>query len=209
MSRARLTISISKELAAEIDRRVDGMQIRNRSHAIETLLSECMNLSSIKTAVILAGGAKATKRVPAIEQSLLLLRKYGIAKVIVAVGYLGKEIQTKIGEGTVNGMVIEYHQSNNGTGGALYELKNKLKKTFFVVNVNEKTDVDLKNLIRFHSEHKPIATVATKSLRDLNGYYLLEPTVFEYISKGFSSLEDDVFVKLTNEGKLLSYPVLS
>lgn len=208
MSRSRITISIDKDLVKEIDRRIDGMHIRNRSHAIETLLSESLSLSTIKTAVILAGGDKAVKKVPAIIHSLAVLRKFGIFKVIIAVGYLGNEIKDQIEQTDIRGQKIEYHRSGNGTGGSLYELKTKLKKAFFVVNVDKETDANLKNLIRFHNEHKPIATIATHSLRDLNGFYIFEPNVFDYIPRGFSSLEDDVFVKLTKEGKLLSYPVL-
>jgi len=208
MSRARITISIDKDLIKEVDRRIDGMHIRNRSHAVETLLSEALNLSTIKTAVILAGGDKATRRVPAIKKSLENLRKFGIFRIIIAVGYLGKEIEGQLAKVDTRGQKIEFQQSSSGTGGALYDLRHKLKKPFFVFNVDKTTEVNLKNLVRFHQEHKPIATIATYSLRDLNGVYVFEPAVFEYIPKGFSSLEDDVFVKLTKEGKLLSYPIL-
>lgn len=210
MKRVRITISISQDVAKEVDNRIDGTHIRNRSHAIESLLSESLQLSSIKTAVILAGGKDATKRIPAIEESIKQLQSFGIYQLIIAVGFLGKEIMQHFGEGSSsNGLKISYHQSNNGTGGALYELKAKLKKPFFVINIKEPTKVDLSSLIKFHTEHRPIATVATRSLRDLYGYYLFEPEVFNYIPRGFSSLEDEVFVTLTKDGKLLSYPVLS
>ncbi len=59
MKRVRITISISQDVAKEVDNRIDGTHIRNRSHAIESLLSESLQLSSIKTAVILAGGKDA------------------------------------------------------------------------------------------------------------------------------------------------------
>lgn len=211
MKRVRITISISQNVAREVDSRIDGTHIRNRSHAIESLLSESLQLSSIKTAVILAGGKDATKRIPAIEESIKQLRSFGIYQVIIAVGFLGKEIINHFGENgeKVSGVKITYHHSNNGTGGALYELKSKLKRSFFVINVKEPTRVDISNLIKFHTEHKPTATVAIRSLRDLEGYYLFEPEVFNYIPKGFSSLEDELFVTLTKEGKLLSYPVLN
>lgn len=208
MARVRITISIGEELAKEVDRLVDGTHIRNRSHAIETMLSENLHLSTIKTAVILAGGDRATKRIPAIIDSIKQLRAFGIMQIIIAVGYLGKEIKAELAQHDVNNE-IEYVQSSNGTGGAIYELKSKLKKPFLVINVHQPTTVDWESLIRFHNAHRPVATIATKNLRDLYGIYLFEPTVFDFIPKGFSSLEDDVFVTLTKEGKLLSYPVLT
>ncbi len=207
MKRIRITISISKDVATEVDNLVDGTRIRNRSHAIESLLSEGLKMSSIKTAVILAGGKNVTNRAAAIKDAMAQLQSFGIFSITIAVGFLGNELLENLNLKEDNN--ISVHRSNNGTGGSLYELKSKLKKPFFVVNVNEKTKVDLQNLVKFHNEHKPTATIATKSLRDLNGFYLLEPDIFSYIPKGFSSLEDDVFVKLTKDGKLLSYPVLT
>ena len=208
MGRVRITISIGEDLAKEVDRLVDGTHVRNRSHAIETMLAESLHLSTIKTAVILAGGERATKRIPAIVDSIKQLRAFGITQIIVAVGYLGKEIKHELEKQQVD-TGIEYVQSTNGTGGAIVELKSKLKKPFLVSNIHQPTRVDWESLIRFHNQHRPVATIATKSLRDLNGVYLFEPAVFDYIPKGFSSLEDDVFVTLTKEGKLLSYPVLT
>ena len=55
MDRKRLTITLKKELLLEIDKVVDGARIRNRSHAIEYLLSQTLS-PKIKKAVILAGG---------------------------------------------------------------------------------------------------------------------------------------------------------
>lgn len=208
MSRVRITISIAEELAEEIDRQVDGTHVRNRSHAIETMLAEHLHMSTVKAAVILAGGDKATKKVPAIIDSIKSLHAYGITNITIAVGYLGKEIEAQIAK-NYPGEDIDYVQSSNGTGGAINELRGKLKKPFLVINVQEPTKVNWESLIHFHNQHRPVATIATKSLRDLNGVYLFEPTIFDYIPKGFSSLEDDVFVKLTKEGKLLSYPVLT
>lgn len=208
MSRVRITISIGEELAKEVDRLVDGTHIRNRSHAIETMLSENLHLSTVKTAVILAGGDRATKRIPAITDCIKQLRSFGIFQIIVAVGYLGNEIKAELSKNDTDNQ-IEYVQSTNGTGGAISELRSKLKKPFLVINIHQPTSVDWESLIRFHNAHRPVATIATKSLRDLFGIYLFEPSVFDYIPKGFSSLEDDVFVTLTKEGKLLSYPVLT
>ncbi len=208
MNRVRITISISPELAQAIDERVDGLHIRNRSHAIESLISDSLHVSAIKTAVVLAGGKDALKRVPAIKQAISDLYQFGVTKIIVAVGYLGPKIEEALSELEREKSIISYHQSSNGTGGALYELRKELTKPFFVVNIKDALSVDYGNLIRFHREHAPLATIATRSLRDLDGIYLLEPDALTHIPKGFSSLEDEVFVALSQAGKLLSYPVV-
>lgn len=206
--RARFTISISKELAHRIDEIIDGVKIRNRSHAIETLINDSLELIQVRRAVILAGGENAHKRVPAIVSILPILQKYGIQEVYVALGYLGDRVKAALEKDIHPGIKIEYIETQMGTGGALTVLKNKLKKTFIVVNINQPVTINLKTLLKFHRDHSPIATIATRSLRELQGIYVLEPKVFNQIPPGFCMLEDTVFHELTKQGKLLSYPIL-
>ena len=166
--RVRVTISLSKELAAQIDGIVDGVKIRNRSHAIETLVSDSLDLIQAKQAVVLAGGEHAIDRLPAIEKMLSQLRQQGIFEIIMIVGYLGDKIREEIGTGKDRGMTIEYVESDLGSAGALVQLKHRLRRTFIVVNVEEPVSIDFKSLLRFHRENQPVATVATRSLRDLS-----------------------------------------
>lgn len=208
MKRSRITISLSNNILSSVDKIIDGVNIRNRSHAIETLLTDALNLVSIKTAVILAGGKDATNKISAIESGLDILKKYAIFDVHLAVGYLGDKIKEKLGDGSSYGVNIQYIEGGQGTGGALLPLKSIVKSTLIVLNLEEPVKCDLKNLLQFHNQHKPIATVATKSLKNQWGIYLLDAKIFSYIPKGFSMLEDEVFDKLIKEGQLLSYPSL-
>jgi Arc/MetJ-type ribon-helix-helix transcriptional regulator len=102
--RVRITISLSKEVADRIDETVDGIRIRNRSHAVETLVTESLQISQVKHAVILAGGEHATRRLPAIRHMLQTLARAGIFEVCVAVGYLGDKIRHDLGAGTEHGV---------------------------------------------------------------------------------------------------------
>jgi NDP-sugar pyrophosphorylase family protein len=206
-SRVRLTISLSREVAAQIDNLVDGVKIRNRSHAIETLVSDSMDIFQIKQAVILAGGETAPKKLPAIEKILPLLRDQGILDITLAVGYLGERIKKEIGEGEKFGLKIQYNESDLGTGGALLQLKGKFKKTFLVVNLEQPMNLDLRNLFRFHRENQPLVTIATRSLKDLRGVYVMEPKVFNFIKPGFCMLEEEIFNEIAKQGRLLSYPI--
>ena len=207
--RVRITISLSKDLAAKIDETIDGIRIRNRSHAIESLISDSLELTPVKQAVILAGGSQAMKRIPAIQHILTTLRQYGITEITIAVGYLGDKIRQEIGTGQDKGMQIQYAESDLGTGGALLQLKNKLKRTFLVVNIEHPVEINLKMLFKFHRDHQPLVTIATQSLRELSGIYLMDPKVFHAIPPGFCMLEDSIFDELTRQGKLLSYPILT
>ncbi len=59
--RERITVTIRQDLLRGLDRLVDHQTIRNRSHALETILSD--NLSSkTKQAVILASGEGVNMR---------------------------------------------------------------------------------------------------------------------------------------------------
>ena len=207
--RVRITISLSKELAVQIDQIVDGVKIRNRSHAIETLISDSLELVPIKQAVILAGGKHALKRVPAIKRMFATLRQYGITDITLAVGFLGDKIKEELGTGEEQGLTIHFVESDLGTAGALLQLKNRLKRTFLVVNIEQPADINLKMLFKFHREHQPITTIATRSLRELSGVYVMDPKIFNSIPPGFAMLEDSVFDELTRQGKLLSYPILT
>ena len=42
MDRERLTITLRKSLLGKVDELIDGTNIRNRSHAIETLISQSL-----------------------------------------------------------------------------------------------------------------------------------------------------------------------
>jgi hypothetical protein len=207
--RVRVTISLSRELAAKVDEMVDGIRIRNRSHAIETLITDSLELTPVRQAVIMAGGQQAVRRVPAIQRILSTLRQYGISEIIIAVGYLGDKIRQEIGNGENRGLQIQYVETDLGTGGALLQLKNRLKRTFLVVNIEQPVEVNLKMLFKFHRDHQPVVTIATRSLRELSGIYVMEAKVMSAIPSGFCMLEDTVFDDLTRQGKLLSYPILT
>lgn len=208
-SRVRITISLAKEIADQIDELVDGLRIRNRSHAVETLVTDSLDLAQIRQAVIMAGGEHAVKRIPAIKSVLKTLQKAGIFELTVAVGYLGEAIRKELGNGEELGLKIHYLESDNGTGGVLLQMKNQLKRTFLVVNLEKAVEVDIKSLVKFHREHRPLATIATTSLKDLHGIYVLEPKVLHYLPSGFCMLEEEIFHELSRLGKLISYPVLT
>lgn len=208
MERERITISIKKKVLDSIDNTIDGVTVRNRSHAIETLVSKALDLSDTKNAVVLLGGDDALKLIPSVKQNLEILKKAGFEKVYIAVGYLADKIKDKLGDGKEFEMKLEYLTGGEGSGGAILTLKKKFKRTFIVINSQEKLNLDLIKLMEFHRKHGNTATVTTADLEDLLGLYLFEPEIFKYIPNGFSMLETDVLPKLAQENKLIVCPVI-
>ena len=206
--RERITISIKKELLNKIDQQVDGSRIRNRSHAIEHFVYEALGLADINNAVILAGGEEALKLIPIIEYFLEQFKIYGLSEVCLAVGYLGTKVKEYIGDGTKFGLKINYLEGGEGTGGAIKMLKEKFKRSFIVVNLDEKIDIDFKKVISFHRKNLTLSTVATKDLKKFKGLYIFEPEIFKYIPNGFSMVENDLFPKLFSKGQATAYPLL-
>lgn len=207
MPRERITISIHRDLLKQIDQVVDGTKIRNRSHAIESLTSEVLGLDRIKDAIVMAGGQNATKNISSIKDSLLRLKKLGLKEVIIAVGYLANKIKKELGNGQEYDLKMDYLEKGEGTGGALLLLKKALKKTFIVVNIDKKMDMDYRLLTNFHKSNLKIATVATDNIKKFNGIYILEPEIFNHIPNGFSMLEEDIFPKLHKDNALAIFPV--
>jgi len=208
MERERITISIKKDILRKVDQKIDGVKMRNRSHAIELLISESLGLSQINTAIIMAGGKGAVRLIPIVETAIQNLKKFGFNDISIAVGFLGDKVKQSIGNGSQFGVNVNYIEGGEGTAGSLLALKDRIKKTFLVVDLEENLNLNLKNLSDFHREHMGVATIAAKDLKAKKGYYIFEPEIFDYIPRGFSMMEEDVFPKLILENKLIFFPVL-
>lgn len=207
MERERITISIKKGILEKIDATIDGVVVRNRSHAIENLITKSLGKENLKNAVILVGGKGANKMLPIVKNIINKLNTSGFSKIYIALGSLAENIQESIGNGENLGVEVEYIKTEDGSGGALIPLKKFFRDTFIVVNPTEELDVDINDVVKFHKEHKSIATVATNELSELKGLYIFEPVIYNSIPKGFSMLEDDILPKLSEKQELLVYPI--
>ena len=207
MDRERITISIKKKVLDEIDKVIDGMNIRNRSHAIETLSMQGLGKDESKSAVILLGGDDALKAIPATNEYLVKLKMAGFDKVNIAVGFLGDKVKEKIGDGREFNLKLDYNDKGAGSGGAIKELQGQLKKTFMVFNTTQKFDIEFNFLMNYHKEHKSVATIATDNLETLEGIYIFEPEIFDYIPKEFSMIDESILPRLIKEGKAILYPL--
>lgn len=249
MRRLRITITLQQKTIDEIDRFIDGERIRNRSHAIEYVLNKHLH-TSVKKAVILAGGVGTKLRPytyempksllpikgkPLLEYIIENLKACGITDIIICTGYLGKKIKEYFSDGQKFGVRITYshEESPLQTGGALLRIKSLLQhETFLVVYGDTLTNLNLGDLIDFHREHKPIATIALTTVthpshfgqltlhgiqlvnfyqKNKNevrsnlincGIYVFQPEIFDYFPNKKSFFLEDVIEQLITKKKV-------
>lgn len=187
MDRKPLTITMKKDLLRKVDSLVDGSTIRNRSHAIEYIISLHFK-PKIKKALILAGGEGVKMRPftyelpktmlpvkgrPILEHIIELLRAEEIREIYVAIGKLGSKIKNHFGDGSKFGVKISYLEEKKGlgTGGALKKALSHFGSDSFLLFWSDVLiDIDLGDLVNFHLEQSPLLTIALTSVSDPTDY---------------------------------------
>lgn len=102
---------------------------------------------------------------PILVWNLLLLKRHGIADVIVNLHHLGEQIVQAIGDGSRLGMRVAYsHEPEiQGTGGGIRQAAPLLKNgPFLVLNGDTLSACDLTGLIAAHRAGKALATLALR-----------------------------------------------
>ncbi|MFA6963606.1 MAG: hypothetical protein WC227_02730 [Patescibacteria group bacterium] len=209
MDRERITISIKTEVLKMIDKAIDGVELRNRSHAIESLVLNALDNSAPVKAVVLLGGDNAIKSADRAIDFIKSLSGFGVKEVIVATGFLGDKVKDKIAKANISDVSIKYSDKGEGSGGAIHALKKELAGGLFIVYSNaDQGEYNLAGLIEFHKTHNSTATLLTEDLSSMDGIYLFDPSVFTVFPKGYSMLEEDIVPKLAKTGDLLVCPIV-
>jgi NDP-sugar pyrophosphorylase family protein len=214
-SKARLTITLDKDLLRQVDKMIDHVTIRNRSHAIESILRESLN-PEISTAVILAGGISHLDIHPArlpiddrklIFHTLELLTYYGIRRIFILAGSDDTPFRELLGVDGHFGAEIIYALEDHplGTAGAIKAIEDQLEhETFLVIHADVLTNINLADFITFHRQEKTLATIAVKP-RDAEKKYgkvmLQGNKITELSEKGESE-----GISIINTGVYLLHP---
>lgn len=191
MDRDRLTITLRKDVLAQLDSIIDGVQIRNRSHAIEYILSQSLG-PKVTQAVILAGGQGVEMRPltyevpkalipvggkPVVEYALESLRDSGVRDIIIAIGHLGEKIKEALGNGSKYGVRLTYSEEGKdlGSAGALKHARGLLHtEPFVVMNGDILADINLNEVVGFHKDKDYMATMVLTVTPDVHGYGMVQ-----------------------------------
>lgn len=207
----RITITIASDLLTEIDNKIDGTNIKNRSHAIELFLAKSLQRQSISQAIILAGGNNfieidrkkihtpmmiINKR-PIIEHNVFMLKRQGIKEIFISVGHNKDDIMQHFGDGTNFGIRISYIEEDEelGTAGAIKKSSENITSTFIVCNGDELKDIDIQEMLTFHRNQGTNATLALTTVNDAKDYgvvVLNGNKVYRFIEKPTENVPSNV-----------------
>ncbi len=163
------------------------------------------------------------KNIPIIEWQLKYLKKFGIDEVIICTGYKQDMIENYLDSKKI-GIKIHYSIEKKplGTGGAIKKAAKMIKdKSFFVINGDTITDIDLKKLSKIDNsiaavelrtkfgiletkDNKITKFKEKKEVSDLwmnAGIYYLQKSILKDLpTKG--DIEKTVFPDYAKQGKL-------
>lgn len=186
--RSRVTVTVREDLLRALDNLIDAEQIRNRSHALEYVLSRTLGSDSTQV-VILASGEGVKMRPftyevpkplipvhgkPLLEHTIGLLKAHGFREIIITVSHLADKIEQYFGDGSKFGVQIRYvrEKQSSGTGVSLLKAKERLYSSpFLLVYGDVLLDLDITELKAAHQAHRTcVATLALASVIDPSAY---------------------------------------
>jgi len=125
-----------------------------------------------------------------IEHCVENLHAGGIRKIFMVVGYQKGALMDYIGDGTFFGVSTAYiyQMKRRGLGHAIYQAKDWIDTTFAVMLGDSFIEPknEIKELIKVHRKHKPVATLLLFEVEDPKGYGLAK---FRTIERGSGEIE--------------------
>ncbi|MBL8026600.1 MAG: HAD-IIIA family hydrolase [Fibrobacteres bacterium] len=99
---------------------------------------------------------------PVLMYHLELLKRYGIRRVILLLGYKSEVIKKYLGDGSGVGLDIEYveEQEPLGTAGAVANAASLINEPFVLIYGDVLADLDLERLVNFHNKSGSLVTLA-------------------------------------------------
>ncbi|MCL5009520.1 MAG: sugar phosphate nucleotidyltransferase [Candidatus Parvarchaeota archaeon] len=174
--KARASFTIEADVLAKLDSIVDNITYRSKSDAVEDILRKFFEKQH--TAIILCGGDFTLNGTDQyrplikignntiIENTVTKLRMNGFRNILISgQTSLLKEVFQILRNGEGYGADIKYVDDNvmKGSARALERVKQYVGSTTLFVPGDVVFDVDLKDMVRFHSAHNSIASMAVSA----------------------------------------------
>jgi len=209
-NKSRITITLDEKLLRNIDGLIDGVKIKNRSHAIECFLLKNLRQKKIRIAVILAGGKgiclneKTTpiskvmveyEGEPVIFRNLSWLQEQGIEKVYIIAGKFTDSIRNEVGAGFWQSLDISFISGDSGTAGSLKFINGLIDGTFILINGDVFCEAKIDEIYDFHKKMGGYCTICMTSKK--------EPHCFGSIKLNGNRVVD--FIEKPENGKEQSY----
>ena len=172
---------------------------------------------------------------PILDRILEKLRKQGITDIFLAVNYKEQLFKMIYGDGSEKGVNITYLKESKplGTAGPLKNLEGKVTESFFVINGDVISDLDVRELEKFHERTNSDITVVTRKIKTpinfgvldvkedqivkwtekpiieseiATGMYMINPFVLKYIPyDNFYDMNNLVGEVMKNKGKVFRF----
>ncbi len=227
MTRERLTITLRKDLLDTIDALVDGQKIRNRSHAIESLLTKATHHRAVKV-LILAGGRgikdpSTHKEIPKamllmegkplLEHTLGMLKERGLDDITISCGKGCESIKEYFGDGSRFDVTIAYISQESltpGTAQPLAHAKDAVGNDTFVMMYGDvATNLNILDLLEFHKHQRgSAATMALTSVEHVSMWGLARLQGSKISSFEEKPENPTTFSRLVNAGVYVMEPAI-
>lgn len=146
---------------------------------------------------------------PIIEYTIDMLKKSGFNDIIMTLNYMSTDIKKYFKDGSEFDVDIRYSVEKwpLGTGGSVKKAEKYIDDTFMVVSGDVLTDVDFKDIIRFHKEKGAIATMVLTEVEDPTHFGIAvmdkDNKITEYLEK---PAPEDAFSNVANTGIYIFEP---
>jgi mannose-1-phosphate guanylyltransferase len=113
---------------------------------------------------------------PFLEHLLGYLKGHRVTDIILAMSYLPHRIQGHFGDGAKMSLSLSYfiEEEPLGTAGAVKNAENAIDESFFVLNGDILTDIDLTAMMRQHRQAKAKVSIALTPVEDPTIYGVVE-----------------------------------
>lgn len=113
---------------------------------------------------------------PLLARTLEVLKSHGIDEIVFSTCYRSEAIESYFGDGSALGLKIHYVREDLplGTGGAIKNSEKYFDDSFFVLNADILSNINLSGMMRYHRRKKADVTIAVTRVNNPSAYGVIE-----------------------------------